>query len=703
MSETALASALRQRGRLSFSRPSSPDVKKSPLRRWQNAVSAVLGEESRPKTLDRKSMLGKVASYVALPQDEKDDQKRKASLALIAVGCAMGGVVVSLQAFALYGATAVLIPLLFSASCFVALRQFVQTKQENRMCTTLILLLFILPKLFCVIYGSETGTGAFAWMISQWSFLSAFGAVVWTPKQAVSWFGACLASHLALVLISSFISETISTFAFYQVQSMTIYSLLFFSARHHARSFEKSQRKLKSANAFLRTHNKELTGEKDYLKEEMIKLQRVHSDEELMNSPSKAEKIIKIMQKLKDNDGMNEFGQDIEFVIKSLGAGGDLYFPDMSATLEKNNKMDSSIKFFLLSHNNSVSFSNLHHHADHHTQHHDHHEEHHHEPLTLLHSEQAENLLGEVNVWNFEIFRLAEITKRPLYYMGQALFRSNNLIKKFNIDPEKLDNFLHVVEESYHPENPYHNAIHASDVAQSLNFLLNAGGIGQYLSDVDILAAIVAALIHDIDHTGYNNNFEVLTLSRRALVHNDISVLENHHLATAFEILQNPANDVFSGLSNDIRRELRSTIIEMVLATDFSKHLEVLGQYKSRRAAGGFSGKNREDRILLLKMALKCADISHASKSTPLHLTWTQRVTDEFYLQGDREKELGLPISALMDRVTGNIAKSQTGFISFLVLPLFEALELEFPATEICMRQLQGNLLHWKTLPEKSS
>jgi len=134
----------------------------------------------------------------------------------------------------------------------------------------------------------------------------------------------------------------------------------------------------------------------------------------------------------------------------------------------------------------------------------------------------------------------------------------------------------------------------------------------------------------------------------------------------------------------------------MVLATDFGKHLEVLGQFKSRRAAGEFKSEQKTDRVLLLKMALKCADISHTSKSSELHKEWTTRVTEEFFRQGDKEKSLGIPISAFMERGNTNVPKSQCGFINYLVVPLFEAFVEEFPEAKVCMDQLKSNLIHWK-------
>lgn len=42
---------------------------------------------------------------------------------------------------------------------------------------------------------------------------------------------------------------------------------------------------------------------------------------------------------------------------------------------------------------------------------------------------------------------------------------------------------------------------------------------------------------------------------------------------------------------------------------------------------------------------------------------------DEFFLQGDKERELGLPFSPLCDRNNTLVAESQIGFIEFIVEP----------------------------------
>ncbi len=53
-----------------------------------------------------------------------------------------------------------------------------------------------------------------------------------------------------------------------------------------------------------------------------------------------------------------------------------------------------------------------------------------------------------------------------------------------------------------------------------------------------------------------------------ALMYNDESVLENHHLAVAFKLLQNTDCDIFVNLSRKQRQTLRKMVIDMVSETE---------------------------------------------------------------------------------------------------------------------------------------
>lgn len=47
-------------------------------------------------------------------------------------------------------------------------------------------------------------------------------------------------------------------------------------------------------------------------------------------------------------------------------------------------------------------------------------------------------------------------------------------------------------------------------------------------------------------------------------MYNDESVLENHHLAVAFQLLQHEGCDIFENMNKKERQTLRKNVIEMV-------------------------------------------------------------------------------------------------------------------------------------------
>jgi cAMP-specific phosphodiesterase 4 len=61
----------------------------------------------------------------------------------------------------------------------------------------------------------------------------------------------------------------------------------------------------------------------------------------------------------------------------------------------------------------------------------------------------------------------------------------------------------------------------------------------------------------------------------------------------------------------------------------------------------------------VLQNMIHCADLSNPTKPLHLYRQWTNRVMEEFFLQGDREYSEGLEISAMCDRHNANIEKTQ--------------------------------------------
>ncbi|XP_073069540.1 dual specificity calcium/calmodulin-dependent 3',5'-cyclic nucleotide phosphodiesterase 1B isoform X4 [Manis javanica] len=247
---------------------------------------------------------------------------------------------------------------------------------------------------------------------------------------------------------------------------------------------------------------------------------------------------------------------------------------------------------------------------------------------------------------------------------------STAVLKCLKIPTVFLMTFLDALETGYGKyKNPYHNQIHAADVTQTVHCFLLRTGMVHCLSEIEVLAIIFAAAIHDYEHTGTTNSFHIQTKSECAILYNDRSVLENHHLSSVFRMMQDDEMNIFINLAKDEFVELRALVIEMVLATDMSCHFQ---QVKSMKTA--LQQLERIDKSKALSLLLHAADISHPTKQWSVHSRWTKALMEEFFRQGDKEAELGLPFSPLCDRTSTLVAQSQIGFIDFIVEPTFSVL-----------------------------
>ncbi|XP_064161101.1 dual specificity calcium/calmodulin-dependent 3',5'-cyclic nucleotide phosphodiesterase 1B-like isoform X2 [Anguilla rostrata] len=279
--------------------------------------------------------------------------------------------------------------------------------------------------------------------------------------------------------------------------------------------------------------------------------------------------------------------------------------------------------------------------------------------------------LRNVDRWNFNVFSLNSASSdHALQTLFLELVVRYELNSRFKIPITFLMSFLAALEAGYSKHgNPYHSLTHAADVTQTLHCLLLRTGLVHWLTELEVLAALFAAAIHDYEHTGTTNNFHIHTRSDFALIYNDRSVLESHHVSATYRLMQDEEMNIFINLSREEWTELRSLVIEMVLATDMSSHLL---QVKGMRAF--LQQQERVDKPKALSLLLHTADISHPTKPWTLHSRWTKALMEEFFRQGDREAEMGLPFSPLCDRKSTLVAQSQIGFIDFIVDPTFSLL-----------------------------
>jgi len=321
---------------------------------------------------------------------------------------------------------------------------------------------------------------------------------------------------------------------------------------------------------------------------------------------------------------------------------------------------------------------------------------------------------GLLNSWNFNPLELDKVRNRAAttFFLGP---QSHGI----TADAVAMGHFLETAEANYLRTSPYHNWFHAVDVTHCLFNLMQLCGAGSYLSSCERFSLLVSATCHDVAHPGFNNVFLVEAAHELAMRYNDKSPLENMHCSRLFEIVNMPKCNIFSGLSRQQFQEVRKCCIEAILHTDNAQHFpmimevrtlyevnsEILDQASERcgEDEGDFLTKELltcfrqpESRRLLVKLLLHFADVSNCMKPFKTCRLWAMNVLEEFFMQGDEEKRLGIPVQALNDREKVNRPFSQVGFIEFLVSPLVFAVIKVLPPTLPCADQMVQNLSLWK-------
>ncbi|CAF1049883.1 unnamed protein product [Rotaria sordida] len=313
-------------------------------------------------------------------------------------------------------------------------------------------------------------------------------------------------------------------------------------------------------------------------------------------------------------------------------------------------------------------------------------------------SEELRVLLNHINDWGLDTFRIEDLSgQRPLTVITYRIFQERSLLRTYNIEPHTLISYLLTLEDHYQSV-PYHNKAHGADVCQSMHVLLNASALDGVFTELEIMSAIFASAVHDVDHPGVTNQFLINTRSDLALMYNDESVLENHHLAVAFKLLQADERNIFSHLTAKQIKTLRKMVIDMVLATDMSKHMQLLADLKTMVESKKVTGNNiimlesYDDRIQVLQNMIHCADLSNPTKPLDIYIKWTDRIMEEFWRQGDKERDLGLEVSPMCDKRVASVEKHQVGFIEFIVHPLWETwADLVYPDASAILETLEQN------------
>ena len=325
---------------------------------------------------------------------------------------------------------------------------------------------------------------------------------------------------------------------------------------------------------------------------------------------------------------------------------------------------------------------------------------------------------------DLNIFDLEKIVghKNVLPIMGRVMLDSFGLINDKIMPTEKLESFLISIENQYLISTLYHNSLHGADITQTICIFFNYSNAEELAHTValDLLSIIIAGLGHDLGHPGLTNNFQINALTDMAITYNDSSCLENFHLAKLFKTLRKDETNIFSKLTVQDFKKIRKKMISEILATDMAIHGKIISNIRAKipenllqENNNDNSNKNKkfelitdinneettyEEKQALLDYFIHAADLGHNTKKFNISLKWVELLSNEFWLQGDKEKNLNLNISFLCDRDNTDVPKGQVGFIGGFIIPTFQYLVVMFPSLNFTIENSKNNINEWQKL-----
>ena len=310
-----------------------------------------------------------------------------------------------------------------------------------------------------------------------------------------------------------------------------------------------------------------------------------------------------------------------------------------------------------------------------------------------------------------------------------------------NLDPQSLRAFFDELRLGYFFKadeidysiirREYHTFTHAMDVMVTTHALLKSGG-GVFFSSGERASLVLAALGHDVLHTGVNNSFLIQANHPYFQELGEESLQEKRSARFVLELLDKHGILVESEGMDEAQRneiiELRNMIEQSILWTDIKRHNEQMeaiknakghilsilqknrGNNKNEEVIGAgvpdldsglniASSLDHETKTLLASFILHSADISNPGKSWEHCERWAVLVMNEFFSQGDLQKKLGLKPSMNCDRDTVSVPGCQIGFGKFVIRDLYALLqEILHDGGGYLLDNFNSNQEKWKSL-----
>lgn len=294
--------------------------------------------------------------------------------------------------------------------------------------------------------------------------------------------------------------------------------------------------------------------------------------------------------------------------------------------------------------------------------------------------------LAEYRTNRFNMLQFSELQALRLL---ASFFYDLGLISHFKINNAKFIRFLLAVHDLYQKQT-IHGWRQAIESTQFVYYLLSSTELIDALSKLEMLALLISALCHDIDH--YDIEDKGRSEIALAVLYRNRPILEMHHCEVTISVISKEEQNIFENIENDQSVQLWQMIISLILATDMAQHFEILNKFKALVYPQNMLNlANSQHKLLLMQIILKCSDVAHSCRLMTIDEDFAKKVGKLYYdIDFDDEND--------GEKVTQNvkIAKNMVGFTLIFSRPLFLVLAEAVPGARSAFDQLEGNLEEWK-------
>lgn len=309
---------------------------------------------------------------------------------------------------------------------------------------------------------------------------------------------------------------------------------------------------------------------------------------------------------------------------------------------------------------------------------------------------------------------------------SKSIFNVNMKNRTTNIANMKNDSFM--ANPQYNliqtKDLPFHNIFHAIDVMKNIFvFLIESDCVYSkqtenqyYFSEIDLLSSLMAGLLHDMGHTGFNNDFLVRVVSDQAITYNDLNVLENSSAKLVSELLINKTINIFDKFHPLELRFFRKRLIDGIFATSMTNHNKIMSTMKNKASSLNIKFGSNTEKLIdpehddflsnqqeVLDLFIHVSDFSYNSKKFKESSKWTYKLFQELWNQGRYEKEFGFRVSMLCDRTITSIPNAQITFFRAIVIPSYNLITDFIPILSSLRSNIKRNLEKWEELEEKEN